>query len=201
MSRLAGQVAFCLREIRGFAATTNSWKRAVSRHWLPAAALLVPGSAFALDQPAWRAVVGHDPLQDKIACLVESAEIRIHDGQTETPVRFLYNGTAFLVTTESNIDLSYPNVGLQVDTHAPFAVERIHEDTNVIFASDAAQITAQFTRGLQAQLALGFWPTWPRGDTVVADFSLIGFTKALGEYRQCQQTGRIGEGAEGDMRP
>ena len=155
--------------------------------------LFVSAPAFASSAPAWRAVVGQDPLQNKTACLMESMQMTVHDGQTTTPVRFLYNGTAFLVTTKSNIDLTYPNVGLQVDHNAPIAIERLHKETNIVFEHDAEQIRTQFIRGLKAKLSLGFWPTWPQGETVVTEFSLIGYTKAYEAFEHCQRTGSIGE--------
>ncbi|UCE88586.1 MAG: hypothetical protein JSW10_09620, partial [Pseudomonadota bacterium] len=174
----------------------NNKEGAVRLRWFAAFVAIVCCNALAAAEPAWRAVVGNDPLQGKTACLMESAQVAVNDGQTTTPVRFLYNGTAFLVTTKSNIDQSYPNVGLQVDTHAPFAIDRVHKETHVIFAKDAEQIRAQFIRGLRAKLSLGFWPTWPQGETVVAEFSLIGFTKAHEKFLQCQRTGRLGENAK-----
>jgi hypothetical protein len=163
----------------------------VNFRWFTSIALLASACAEAGDQPAWRAVVGYDPLQEKTACLLESATVTVHDGQFMTPMRILYNGTAFLVTTRSNIDLSYPKVGLQVDAAAPVAIERVHRDTNVIFEHDAQLIKTHFIRGSKARLSLGFWPTWPKGETVTTEFSLIGFTRAHDEFLACEQTGQI----------
>lgn len=167
---------------------------------LVAIGVFVAGNAFAQDEPTWRVVVGHDPLQDRTACLMESMRVTVHDGQTTTPMRFSYNGTAFLVTTNSNIDISYPNTGLQVDTHPRIAIERVYKTTNIIFAGDAARIREQFMHGIVAKLSLGFWPTWPQGDTVVAKFSLIGFTRAHEDFLRCQRTGRLEESDEKNVR-
>jgi hypothetical protein len=169
--------------------------------WFLAAFVFVSLEGFALAAPAWQTVVTYDALQKKTACLMESAQVAVNDGQTMTPVRFLYNGQVFLVTTESNIDLSYPNVGLQVDANSPIPVERIHKNTNIIFAHDAEQIHAQFIRGSKAHLSLGFWPTWPRGDTVIAEFSLAGFTRAHQDFIQCQRTGGVHESAVEGKQP
>jgi hypothetical protein len=163
----------------------------VNFRWFTAIAFLASACAFAGDQPAWRAVVGYDPLQGRTACLLESAPVTVHDGQLMTPVRILYNGTAFLATTQSNIDLSYPNVGLQVDSAAPVAIERVYKDTNVIFEHDARLIKAHFIRGSMARLSLGFWPTWPKGEAVDAEFSLIGFSRAHEEFLACEQSGLL----------
>lgn len=186
---------------RRHAITDDNWGQAVALRWLLAAVFLVSLDVFAAARPAWQTVVAFDPLQDRTACLMESAQVTVNDGQTMTPVRFTYNGEVFLVTTESNIDVSYPGIGLQVDTQGQIPIEQVHNDTNVIFASDAAKIQAQFIRGSKAQLSLGFWPTWPKGDTVVAEFSLAGFTRAHEEFTQCQQTGRVGESAKKGTQP
>lgn len=187
--------------VRGHAISDDNRRQAGSFHWLFAAVLLVSLDAFAAAKPAWKTIVAFDPLQDKTACLMVSAQVTVNDGQTMTPVRFTYNGEAFLVTTESNIDVSYPDIGLQVDTQVPIPIEQVHNDTDVIFASDAAKLQAQFIRGSNAQLSLGFWPTWPKGDTVVIKFSLAGFTRAHEDFTQCQQTGRVGESANRGTQP
>jgi hypothetical protein len=175
--------------------------QAMALRWLLAAAFLVPLGVLAAAKPPWETVVAFDPLQDRTACLLESAPVVVNDGQTMTPVRFTYNGEAFLVTTESNIDVSYPGIGLQVDGQTPIPIEQVHNDTNVIFASDAAKIKAQFIHGSRAQLSLGFWPTWPKGETVVAEFSLAGFTRAHDKFTQCQQTGFVRESPKQGAQP
>ena len=169
--------------------------------WLLAGVILVSSGALAGAKPAWQTVVAYDPLQGKTACLIASAQIIVDDGQTTTPVRFVYNGKAFLVTTESNIDPSYPDVGLRVDAHPPIPIGDVYKDTNVIFESNAAEIHTLFIRGSKAKLSLGFWPTWPRGETVVAVFSLNGFTRAHRDFVQCQQTGSTGDSVKEGSRP
>lgn len=161
------------------------------RRYLLAIAAYVSLDVLAAANPAWQAIVAYDPLQDKSACLIESAQVIVDDGQTTTPVRFLYNGRAFLATTESNIDLTYPDIGLQVDAHPRIPIDDVYNDTNVVFARSAAQITALFISGSKARLSLGFWPTWPKGDTVVTEFSLTGFTRAHADFLQCQKTQRV----------
>ena len=148
------------------------------------------GPAMASDEN-WRAIIAYDPLQQKTACLLESKSMRVFDGQTDTPLQLVYNGHVFRMTSQSHIDLSYPGVGLRVDGQEPFAVDTVEHRTDLIFSSRADAIKAQFIAGRQAQIAVGFWPTWPRGDTVVARFSLAGFSRAYGAFRHCQSTGEL----------
>lgn len=186
----------------GFSAIAdNDREGIVGLRWHLISVMFVFSEASALAAPAWQTMVAYDALRDKTACLMKSAHVTVNDGQTMTPVRFLYNGQIFLVTTESNVDLSYPNVGLQVDANTPIPIERVHKDTNVMFANDAGQLTTQFIRGSKAKLSLGFWPTWPRGDTVVAEFSLAGFTRAHEDFIQCQQTGRARKSTQEGKQP
>jgi hypothetical protein len=146
------------------------------------------GPAMASDAN-WRAVIGHDPLQHMTACLLESKPLTVFDGQTDTPLQLIYNGTVFRMTSQSHVDLSYPGVGLRVDGQELFAVDTVENRTDLIFSSRADAIKEQFIAGRQAQIAVGFWPTWPRSDTVVARFSLLGFSRAYTAFRHCQTTG------------
>lgn len=146
------------------------------------------GPAMASDGN-WRAVIGYDPLQHMTVCLMESKSLTVFDGQTDTPLRLIYNGRVFRMTSQSHVDLSYPGVGLRVDGQKPFAVDTVENRTDLIFSSRADAVKEQFIAGRQAQIAVGFWPTWPRGDTVIARFSLIGFSRAYDAFRHCQTTG------------
>jgi hypothetical protein len=148
------------------------------------------GPAMANDEN-WRAVTGFDPLQQKTACLLESRSLKVFDGQTETPLQLIYNGRAFRMTSQSHIDLSYPGVGLRVDGQEPFAVDAVENRTDLLFSSRADAIKRQFIAGRQAQIAVGFWPTWPRGDTVIARFDLRGFTRAQAAFEHCEATGEL----------
>jgi hypothetical protein len=148
------------------------------------------GSVMASEEN-WRTVIGYDPLQQKTACLLESKSLRVFDGQTDTTLQLVYNGHVFRMTSHSHVDLSYAGIGLRVDGQEPFAVDAVEHLTDLIFSSRADAIKAQFIAGRQAQIAVGFWPTWPRSDIVVARFSLLGFSRAHAVFRHCQTTGEL----------
>ena len=142
----------------------------------------------------WKTVVGLDQLTQASGCLIESAELTINDGQATTPVKFIYNGKVFVVVTKSNIDLTYPDVGLQVDDYEQLPIDRTYKNTSVVFEDKADQIKEQFIKGYTAKLALGFWPSWPQGETIITEFSLIGFTEAYNELVACQESGSPSSG-------
>jgi len=135
----------------------------------------------------WRALYDRDVLSQQPACLLESATRTVHDGQTTTPMRIVYNGEAFVVVTRSSIDLSYPGVGLRVDHRPAHAIDNVHKDKSVVFRSTAQTLRREFSQGRVAHVALGFWPTWPKGETIVTEFSLLGFHAAYREFLACRK--------------
>jgi hypothetical protein len=139
----------------------------------------------------WNVVIGNDALTNQSTCLMESAGQEIFDGQGNTPIKFVYDGKVFYVVTKSSIDLSYPNVGLSVDARAPHSINRVLKEYSVVFDTEAEAIRNEFIRGAEARLALGFWPTWPKGATIVTQFSLYGFKAAYAKWQECQKTGEI----------
>lgn len=75
----------------------------------------------------WSVRLGHDGLRDRSICLLESATLQVHDGQTTTPIKLVYNGEVLIGVTKSNIDLSYQGVGLQVDKRSSYEVDTLHK--------------------------------------------------------------------------
>lgn len=145
-------------------------------------------SVMANEPPHWSAALGIDPLTQQQACLLESATLTVNDGRTSTPMHLVFDGRSLLVLTRSKIDLSYPAVGMHVDAKSGITIDRLHKDTSVIFDKEPDLIRDQFIRGRTAYVALGFWPTWPRSNTVITQFSLMGFTAAYHEFQDCQKT-------------
>lgn len=134
---------------------------------------------------SWRVLHGTDPIDGSTRCLMISSELQVDDGQTITPVSLVFTGSALAAVTESNIDLSYPDVGLQVDQQPVIPVDRVHRQTIAVFENSADAIRGQFQRGHTARLKLGFWPTWPQTETVVMEFSLLGFIRAQEALLHC----------------
>ena len=157
-----------------------------ARYLATALALLaVIAAAVVAADANWFVREGLDPISGERRCLLESSTKEVDDGQTTTSMRIVYTGQAFAIVTDSNVDLSYPGIGIRVDGHEAASMDGLLGETSVKIESDADALVERFKRGSQAQVALGFWPTWPQTDTVVTPFSLIGFTRAHGEFLQC----------------
>lgn len=120
-------------------------------------------------------------------CVLVSEERSLHDGYIQTPIQIRVTPTRVWVITDSTIDPSYPNQGLTVDDNPRIEPDTPFPDggTNARFDGDAELLIEQFKRGFEAEVALGFWPTWPMTETKVASFSLRGFTAAFGALRAC----------------
>jgi hypothetical protein len=151
----------------------------------------LPALANAKDIQNWQLVLAEDPISNQTVCLMVSAMKQTEDGQTSTPVSLIYNGKIFIAKTKSNIDLSYPDIGLQADNHTPHNIDRLHKKTSVVFDAQAIQIRDEFIKGLNGKLTLGFWPTWPKTRSFVTEFDLRGFTKTYQAFRRCQKTGEL----------
>lgn len=162
-------------------------------------ALLLFSKLFAIDSVMaragdtdnWQLVLAEDPFSSQTACLLVSAEKQSDDGQATTAVSLVYNGNLFMAKTESNIDLSYADLGLQVGNKKPHTIDRLHRKTSAVFETQAPQIRDEFIKGLKASLRLGFWPSWPTTRSYVIEFDLRGFTQAYEAFVQCQKTGEI----------
>ena len=134
----------------------------------------------------WTFQRGLDRLTGRDRCLLQSKAEAISDGHDDIPIHLVLTVDALLVVTESNIDLTYPGIGLQVDRLDPIPIDRLFKKTMVVFDRDIATIVEEFIKGYRATVSLGFWPTWPKGQTQSATFSLLGFTQAYHAFRACE---------------
>lgn len=149
--------------------------------------LLLSNSGMAAPTANWHVVQDRDVLTHQPACLLVSEQQTIHDGQTTTPMHIAYNGEAFVVVTHSTIDVTYPRIGLRVDKLPTHAIDKVHREKSAVFASNAERLRKQFSKGRVVRVALGFWPTWPKGETVETEFSLLGFHAAYRDFLTCQK--------------
>ena len=143
--------------------------------------------ARASELPAWQATRSTDMLTQQPVCLLESVTRTIDDGRTSTPMHLVFDGQSFVVITRSKLDLSYPQLGLQVDDLPVHTIDRVYKQTHAVFDKDADSIRKEFIKGHKVYIALGFWPTWPKSHTVVTPFSLLGFRAAYNEFQACQK--------------
>jgi hypothetical protein len=133
----------------------------------------------------WSAVRIFDPFRNESRCVAESARQVINDGHQDTTIFLRVDQSSLLVLTESNVDLSRPNVGVRIDDGELIKPDKMYLDQNVLFESTASRIIAQFKPGLMVQVSLHFWPTWPSKGLKTATFSLVGFTRAFAQLPGC----------------
>lgn len=119
------------------------------------------------------------------ACTLVTPHKIMDDSQGQTEVWLEINPKALTIKTRSDIDTAFNDVGIRVDEKEVILFDEVSNKTNVMFSNAVGPITEEFIRGLNVQVQLRFWPTWPSAGPRTADFSLIGFTKALDDLTGC----------------
>jgi hypothetical protein len=130
----------------------------------------------------WSVAAGAPGASD---CVLETEEISLYDGYADTRLRLSLVDGALRVRTESNIDLSFTDVGLVVDGKAFIPADAVVDEKDVLFSSATAAIVDQFIHGRSVTVYLRFWPTYPATQRYEARFSLLGFTRAYRDYQAC----------------
>ena len=143
----------------------------------------VCGAAAAEDN--WEVKVEHE---DGTRCLLESVTKIFNDGQAETVAKLVYTGDTLYAATQSNINLEYEGIGLQVDDLEQHRVDGVYMLKTAVFSKNIETIHKQFIHGLKAKVTLGFWPLIPKTKTYDIEFSLIGYTKAYHQFLECKRT-------------
>jgi len=119
-------------------------------------------------------------------CTLETGAVSLFDGYQDTRLRLSMAEGKLLVKTESNIDLSFGDVGLAVDGKDFIQADGVADEKHVLFSSNTEAILKQFIRGRSVTVYLRFWPTYPATQRHEARFSLIGFTRAYNNYNTCR---------------
>lgn len=120
-------------------------------------------------------------------CVLKSAPVQMEDGQGGTSVTLLIAPGNFTVNTQSDIDLSYKNTGLQIDGSRHFELETIEAHTNLRFNKQRQAILDSMQGGKDLRLTLGFWPTWPITHTYSVDIPLAHFATAMKAWDTCNR--------------
>lgn len=120
-------------------------------------------------------------------CMLETEDARMFDGYSETKVKLRLMTDGLLIKTNSNVDLSFEDVGLMVDHNDFIAADGVIDEKNVVFRSELDKIIIQFIKGLRVKLYMRYWPTYPATSNYQTTFSLLGFTKAYQEYKLCKK--------------
>ena len=125
-------------------------------------------------------------VSDSSPCFLFTPVKSIDDGQGQTPVALRLDANALHVTTSSNIDPEFDDLGITVDDKDMIVIDSVVRETNVVFETKVDALVEQFIAGRNAKLQLRFWPTWPSTGPKTVEFSLMGFTKAHNQMKACQ---------------
>jgi hypothetical protein len=163
------------RDLSGVIPLDNAWHRVL----LLAALAVVPCAVHA----GWTVA---DAVPGKTGCVLESEEITLFDGYADTRLRLSVAGGELRVRTESNIDFSFDDVGLEVDGRGFIPADAVVDEKDVLFSSGMETLIDRFIHGRTATLYLRFWPTYPVTQRYTTRVSLIGFTRAYNDYQACR---------------
>ena len=133
----------------------------------------------------WTLDSGRDPVSGRERCFLRSATLRIEDGQGGSDISLIITGDTLRVTTRSNVDLSYDNTGLQVDSQPAFPLQGLFGETDVLFDARVDEIKQQLRDGTFATVTLGFWPTWPVTQAYSTRFAVSGYAAASAALQTC----------------
>ena len=128
-----------------------------------------------------------NPITRKNECMLTSKSVNIFDGYEQTEVQLYLTSGAIFAKTKSNIDLSYPETGLRVDSSRLKAFEKVAKLKNAVISSDVDGVLASMVSGQQVVVRLGFWPTWPVTSTREVIFQLEEFPEAIRALRACEK--------------
>jgi len=129
-----------------------------------------------------------NPVTKEIQCMLASEVVNIPDGYDRTNVQVLLTLDSIYVSTDSNIDLSYPQSGIRIgaSTLRPFD-KLAGQTTAMVSGDDVSALYARMTSSPDMVVSLGFWPTWPVTETREASYSLEDFQTAVMALRACSR--------------
>ncbi len=156
--------------------TTETESMAIRENKLP----VQFGSSWILDKkPGY--------LSNKSQCLLTSVQKRFYDGYDNAKMSLQLSATALIIKTDSEIDLTYPEVGIYIDNNSVFLFDKVANKRYTLNRKNISELTALMKTGKKINIKLGFWPTWPQTKTSSVIFSLQSFGKALAALKACNQ--------------
>ncbi len=147
------------------------------RLWL--AACLTFGLVLPAYAGGWTLKHVPDPQGGNSRCMLESPRQVIDDGYTKTSVRVRVDARQVQVDTESDIDLSFGDVGLRVDDGDRLRPDMVHAQQDLVVLKGAVQFNESLRRGRTLYVDLRFWPTWPSRGRRTVKFELDGLKPVL----------------------
>lgn len=120
-------------------------------------------------------------------CFLELTPMTVSDGYQDIQVAMVVRADAVLIRTESPLDTSFADIGMQVDTQPFVSMDTVADRKVAVFTTQYPNLIAQFKRGSKVRVQLRFWPTWPETGTHAVTFSLAGFSKAYTAMLACRE--------------
>ena len=120
-------------------------------------------------------------------CFLELTPMTVSDGYQDTQVAMVVHADAVLIRTESPLDASFADIGMQVDTQPFVPMDTVADRKVAVFTTQYPRLIAQFKQGSKVRVQLRFWPTWPETGTHAVTFSLVGFSKAYTAMLACRE--------------
>jgi hypothetical protein len=149
-----------------------------------ALALLLPAGGV---HAAWTIKRTVDAAPRQARCYLESTPMTVSDGYQDIQAAIIVRANAVLIHTESPLDASLADIGMQVDTQTFLPMDEVADRKIAVFTSQYSRLIEQFKQGARVRAQLRFWPTWPVTGTHTAIFSLSGFSKAYAAMLACKE--------------
>lgn len=120
-------------------------------------------------------------------CFLRSADFSMDDGQGQTKLSAQLSQGRFFVKTKSNIDTSYADTGVRVDSGELVSIEKLYRETGIVYEEGLPALLEQLQNGETLNVILGFWPTWPVTQAYAGEIPLQQFSTAYAGLQQCNQ--------------
>lgn len=124
---------------------------------------------------------------DEPFCFLRSATFEMDDGQGKTKVFAELNQQRFYIKTKSNIDKSYADTGIKVDSGLLWPIEKVYRETGIVYEQNLDGLISELKTGTTLYVSLGFWPTWPVTQAYAAEIPLQAFLAAYSGLSQCNR--------------
>ena len=128
-----------------------------------------------------------DTLSQTARCLLTSRDQKFNDGYSEAKIQIRLSNKSLFIKTNSNIDLSYPDVGLYIDGTLTESFKTQSGESSIELKSRISALIKKMASGKQLTVKLGFWPTWPKTETRNLTFSLTDFDEASHALTACDK--------------
>lgn len=119
-------------------------------------------------------------------CLLKTSPLQIEDGAGGTPLVLEFNKDSLVVSTRSNIDLTYENSQITIGEDA-YVFESLDNETNAVIRNELPRVINALDKARIASVTLGFWPSWPKTTLYELQVPVAGFSQAYHAWQSCNR--------------